>query len=64
MGQKAMVGAYTFVCITHKYIIYVNHRSIKWGVGASTEMGTYSGEYVCKCMHIILFSSVTLQECN
>ncbi len=37
-------------------------------MGASTEMGTYSGEYVCMhvhiCVQIIMFKSVTFQECN
>ncbi len=66
--RKAVVGAYTIVCITHKNIIYVNHRSIKWEVVTSTKMGTYSGEYVCMhvriCVQMIMFKSVTFQECN
>ncbi len=37
-------------------------------MGVSTEMGTYSGEYVCMhvriCVQIIMFKSVTFQECN
>ncbi len=44
-GPKTGVGAYTdkpFVCITH---MYMNHKIIKRGVGAYTEMGAYSREY-------------------
>ncbi len=44
-GPKMGVGAYTgkpFVCITH---IYVNHRIIKKGVGAYTDIGAYSRKH-------------------
>ncbi len=62
-GQKAVVGAYAFVCITHKNIIYVNHRSIKMRGGRFHGDGHLLRRI---CMHARMYAdnSVTFQECN
>ncbi len=51
-SQKTGVGVYTEKQFVR---IYTDHRIInKWGVGAYTDLGAYSGEYgiISMCTHM------------